>query len=256
MEREIRALDRHFALPRVRVVAPTQAYSWLTRGWQDMRASPVASLAYGVFFAVIGHLILTFAAPRPYLISAAISGFVLIGPLVAVGLYALSRAHDQGHALSLKDSLLALRQHLEPLFPIAIFLALVTLAWERISAVLFALLFPGDIVTVSGFMSQVLSSEFLGFIATYLLVGGFLAALIFALTVVAIPMMMDRDVDMVTAMMTSLRAASVNLRAMLVWAGIIAALIAFGFATMMIALIVILPLLGHASWHAYRDLVD
>ncbi len=257
MEHSAHSLDRHFNLPHIREVDNARPLHWIKLGWEDLREHAFASIAYGIFFAVLGYLIMSFAAPRPYLITASISGFFLIGPLAAAGLYEISRRGANGQAADLRASLRGILDSRESLLSIGVFLAIVMLGWERISAVLFALLFPGEIAELSGFMRTVLlSGEHLGFVAAYVMVGAVFAAIVFIATVVAVPMLMDRDTDMVTAMMTSVRAASTNPVAMLVWAALIVALITIGFATMMIGMVILLPLLGHASWHAYRDLVE
>ncbi len=250
-------LDRHFSLPRIREVDAARPLHWLRLGWDDLRENAFSSIAYGVFFSFLGFLILAYASTRPYLITASISGFFLVGPLAAAGLYEISRRAGSGQDAGLAASLRGIGNRRESLFSIGIFLAFTLIAWERISAILFALLVPEGVAELDGFFRTVfLSGEHLGFVASYVLLGGLLAALVFALTVVAVPMLMDRETDLVTAMMTSLRAVQINPQAMTVWAGSIVVLVAIGFATLMIGLILLLPLLGHATWHAYRDLVE
>ena len=257
MDHSMHTLDRHFNLPRVREVDNARPFHWLQMGWNDMREHGFASIAYGLFFAAIGYLILVFAAPRPYLVTASVSGFFLVGPILAAGLYEISRRSAAGQPAGLRDSLRGIADSYESLLSIGIFLAIVMLGWERVSAVLFALLFTGEIAEISGFMRTVLlSGEHMGFTLIYMTAGLLFAALVFCATVIAVPMLMDRDTDMVTAMMTSLRAVSLNPRVMLLWAFLIVVLIGIGFATMMVGLVLLMPLLGHASWHAYRDLVE
>ena len=257
MDHSMHSLDRHFDIPRVREVDAARPLHWLEMGWNDLREHGFASIAYGLFFAAFGYIILAFAAPRPYLVTAAISGFFLVGPILAAGLYEISRRAAAGQSAGLRESLRGITGSYESLLSIGIFLAIVMLGWERVSAVLFALLFTGEITELSGFMRTVLfSGEHIGFTMVYMAAGFLFAALVFCATVVAVPMLMDRDTDMVTAMMTSLRTVSINPRAMFVWAALIVLLIGIGFATMMIGLVLLLPLLGHASWHAYRDLVE
>ena len=257
MEHSAHPLDRHFNLPHIRQVGTDRPLYWLKLGWADLREHAFASITYGLFFAVLGYLIVAFAAPRPYLVTVAVSGFFLIGPIAAAGLYEISRRSAAGRPAGLGASLRGIVESRDSLFSIGIFLALMMIAWERISAILFALTFQGELAEVSGFLGAVLlSGQHLGFTFTYLAVGALFAVIVFALSVVAIPMLMDRDVDMVTAMMTSLRTVAENPRAMAVWAATIVILVAIGFATMMIGLIILLPLLGHATWHAYKDLVE
>lgn len=257
MDKSLHSLDHHFNLPHVHQVDTARPLRWLRLGWSDLRANALASLAYGVFFAVLGYLIMAFAAERPYLFTASLSGFFLIGPLAAAGLYEISRRHSAGQPAGLGASMRGMLGHHDALLSIGVVLVMVAIAWERASAILFALLVPDAAVGVSEFFRQVfLSGEYLEFIAAYVVIGGMIAAVVFACTAIAVPMLMDRDTDTVTAMMTSLRAVTTNLPAMLVWAALIVALIAIGFVTMMIAMVVLLPLVGHASWHAYKDLVE
>ena len=131
------------------------------------------------------------------------------------------------------------------------------LFWERVSAVAFALIAIDTPAMASAYLSDILlNGEHLAFTLTWLLAGGLLALFVFAISVVAVPMMLDHDTDAVTAATTSLRAFSQNLPALLLWAGLIVGLTLFGFATLLFGLVIIMPILGHASWHAYRDLVE
>ena len=257
MDKPFNSLDRHFALPDVRSVAGARPFAWLRAGWQDLTASPVTSLAYGAIFAALGFLILSYASDLPYLFTASISGFLLIGPLAAAGLYEISRRRGEGQSTSFAESLSALRSHADSLMYAGLFLALMLVLWERLSAILFALFYNGSIPDVANFYSHILfSGEYAHFVVAYLVIGGALAALVFSMMAVSIPMLMDRDTDLISAMMTSLRAIGANLGAMALWAAIIVALMAVSFATAMIGMVVLLPLLGHATWHAYKDVVD
>lgn len=258
MNNSYNSLDRHFHLPQLRHVEASRPLRWLSRGWADLSDNPGASLPYGLLFAAAGYLLLAYAADLPYLFTASISGFFLIGPLAAAGFYEISRQRERGETMSFAQSLRAVRGHIDHLLYFGVFLAFVLVGWERISAILFALFHAGGTDPALGnFVREVfLSGDYLYFTLTYLVVGGAIAAVIFALTVVSVPMLMERDIDMVTAMMTSVRATATNPGAMAVWAALIVALVAVGFATMLIGLVILLPLLGHASWHAYRDLVE
>ncbi|MCB1907399.1 MAG: DUF2189 domain-containing protein [Rhodocyclaceae bacterium] len=257
MDKPFHSLDRHFDLPRIALVEHSRPLAWLKAGWRDMARSPLASLSYGALFAALGYLIMAYAIDKPYLGTAAVSGFMLIGPIAAAGLYEISRRHESGEPTGFFESLGGLRGHRDGLFMFGIMLAFMLIVWERLSAMLFALFYRGDIADVGGFFNHILfSGEYVHFLIAYMVIGGTLAALVFALTAIAVPMVMDRDTDAITAMMTSLRAIGANLGAMALWAVIIVALMAISFATMMIGLVVLLPLLGHATWHAYRDQVE
>ena len=188
--------------------------------------------------------------------TAAILGFFFFGPLAAAGLYDISRARAEGQRIGLLTSLIGCDRHFDSLALYGLFLAIIVLAWERLSAALFALQVQDDVPSLQQFFSIVVSSgDYLGFVVVYGLAAGMFALLVFFLSVVSVPMLMDRDVDVITAMMTSARAVKRNLRPLLLWAVIVVLLVAVGIATMMIAMIIVLPWLGHASWHAYRGLV-
>jgi uncharacterized membrane protein len=257
MAKSMHPLDVHFSLPHLRTVETERPLLWLKKGWQDMRENLRASLSYGLIFAVAGFLLLTYAADLPYLFTAAVSGFFLIAPLAAAGLYEISRRHEKGIATSFAQSLAGLRSHSDSLLYFGVLLAFSLIGWERLSAILFALFYHGDVPDMGHFYRDVLfSGEYLHFMVAYLFIGGILATAVYCLSAVSVPMLMERKTDVATAMMTSVRAVGHNLGAMLLWAILLVALMAVGFATMMIGMIFLLPLVGHASWHAYRDLVE
>jgi uncharacterized membrane protein len=136
-------------------------------------------------------------------------------------------------------------------------LALTLIMWERVAAIIFALFYGGDVPDLRNFLADVLfSGRYNELLIAYFGVGGIVAAVVFALSVVSLPMMLDRDVDIATAMVTSVKCVIHNPVPMLVWAVTIVVLMAIAFGTWMIGLVLVFPWLGHATWHAYRDLVD
>src|SRR5512135_2042762 len=219
MDNPYDSLSRHFHLPEVAHIPLRQPMQCLKLAWEDMRYSPTESVAYGIFFTIVGWVILTFAATRPYLFTVAISGFFLLAPLLVSGLYEISRRHGQGLPQTMiADSLAGYRRNGQSLFHMGVLLALVAIGWERISAILFALLYGGATPQLSQFLHDVfLSGDFVRFAVAWVVLGAVLAALVFAITAVSVPMMVDRDVDMATAMMTSLRAVTSNLLPMALW---------------------------------------
>ncbi len=256
MDKPYDSLDQHFDLPQIRTVGRDRPLQWLRAGWRDLRENLAASLAYGILLSAIGYAILAYAAERPYLFIAAISGFMLIGPLAAAGLYELSRRNEEGERIGFLGSLRGLARNADSLAFFGAFLAIALLAWERLSAILFALFYRGDVDNVTNFVAGVLAAnDNLYFVFAYLMVGAVLALVVFSLSAIAIPMLLDRDTDAVTAAMTSLRAVQVNFDTMALWALLLVAMIGIGFATMMIGMVILLPLAGHATWHAYRELV-
>lgn len=257
MTKSMHHMDLHFALPHLRRVETGRPLTWLKMGWEDMRSNMMASLTYGLIFAVAGYLILAYASDIPYLFTAAISGFFLIAPVAAAGLYEISRRHEKGMPTSFAESLRGLRGHGDSLFYFGILLAMSLIGWERISAILFALFYHGDVPDMTQFYRDVFfSGNYINLVVAYVLIGGILAAAVYCLSAVAVPMLMDRSSDVATAMMTSARAVGHNLGAMILWAALLVGLMTVGFATMMIGMVFLLPLAGHASWHAYKDIVE
>jgi len=249
-------LDRHFNLPAIARIQTERPFVWLQAGWRDLRANPIASLAYGLLFAMAGDFILLFAWQRPQLFTAAIAGFFLVAPLLAAGLYEISRRQAVGRASTFIDSLAGWRRNGQSIALFGLLLALIGIAWERLSAILFALLAEDLAPDLSAFAASVLCSEdYRALLITWFIVGGSLALLVFAISAVSVPMLVDRDCDFLTAVMTSLRAVSTNLEVMVLWAALIVSLTLVGFATLLFGLVILMPLIGHASWHAYRDLV-
>lgn len=244
-----------FNLPAVRTIAADQPLTWLKAGWADLKANPLPSLAYGLLFALGGDLLILAALDQAHLLTVAISGFFLLAPLLAAGLYELSRSRAAGKRLMFIDSLRCFRRNGQQLALFGLLLALMTIIWERFSAIAFAL--AGGDVTGSALIGQIVfGGEHLAFIAAWFVLGGILALAVFALGVVSVPMLLDRDVDVATAMLTSLRAVAHNPVPLLLWAMLIVTLTLIGFATLLFGLVVLMPILGHASWHAYRDLVE
>ena len=243
------------ALPEVRTVALTAPFRWLAAGWRDFRAHPLPSAFYGTCFAVMGFLIyLVFGHAYQY-VSALVTGFFLVGPFLAIGLYDLSRRREQGQPAWLAHTLDAWRPNVSAVGMFAVLLGIILLVWARASLVVFALFFTYDMPDLRGFLAQLVSLQHAEFLLAYFCVGGFFALLVFAISVVSVPMMLDRNTDGIVAALTSLRAFAANVPAMIVWGILIVLLTAAGFATAFLGLVVAIPVVGHATWHAYRELV-
>ena len=248
-------MDRHFALPGIRRVEATRPLRWLRAGWRDWQGNPLSSVVYGVFFALAGFAFLLVAEPRPYLFSAAISGFMLVAPILAAGLYEIARRAEGGRRTRVAESLDGWSRNADSMALAGLALMLIGVAWERLSAIVFALFYGGNLPSIRDFVSTVFTADvFVPFVVAYFAIGGIVAALVFVLFVIAIPMITDRDVDVVTAMATSVKAVRTNPAAMALWATLLVAMMLVGFATLLAGMIVLLPLAGYASWHAYRDL--
>jgi uncharacterized membrane protein len=240
----------------IRKVGLLRPLHWLRAGWQDFMAHPGPSLMYGILVTVAGLGIVTLAAPHAELFSTVISGFVLIAPLIAAGIYELTRQREAGEKASFLSSIKRLNRSKGSIADFGIVLILAGILWERAAAVMFALSYGGDMGNAQDFVKEVfLSGNYWPVVMAWLISGTLLACFIFAITVVGMPMVVDRNADIVTAMITSVRAVFANLPAMGLWAAIIVVLTGLGMATALIGLIVVMPLLGHATWCAYKDLV-
>jgi uncharacterized membrane protein len=229
---------------------------WLRLGMRDFLENSGASIGYGAIVVVAGYLILGLTSGKPYLFLGAVSGFFLVAPLLAAGLYEISRRHERGESTSFASSFGVLRRNGQSLADFGFVLTFAMMCWQMLSALLFAFNFKGEFGDSMDFANSLfLSSDSLVFLIGYVALGGVIAAFVFAIAVVSVPMLVDREVDVVTAMVTSFTAVRANLAAMLVWAGLLVALTLVGFVTLMGGLAVIVPVLGHASWHAYKELV-
>lgn len=229
---------------------------WLRAGWCDFADRPVQSLAYGfgiflVSVVLVGLLVLF---GRDYIIFPALAGFMIVAPVLAVGLYEKSRALEAGESVTLPRMLLARPRAGAQIYFTGLLLCLLMLLWTRAAVLLYALFFglrpfPGlDHVTAMLFTEPIGWAMLL--IGTA--IGGLFASFAFAISVFSIPMLLDRRTDALTTMGTSMALVWNNLVPMVVWGAIVLGLFVVSVATGLVGLIVIFPLLGHATWHAYR----
>lgn len=244
-------------LPGVRRIGFGAPLGWLGRGWRDLWRQPGASLFYGVAVAVTGAVILGVTASLPYLFAAAITGFLLVAPMLAAGLYELSRRYLADEPVSLGDSMLAWKRNPSCMIGFGLLSILAGTLWQVISAVIVAVFYHGPPRAPLDMMIQVLINpqHYLMFFV-YMGAGGLLAAVVFVLSVVSMPMLIDRRCDLISALVTSVNAVAENPLPLAFWAVIIMLLTGFGFATALVGLVLVMPWLGHASFHAYRDLVE
>jgi len=233
-------------------------WHWLASGWSDLRAAPRVSLGYGLAFAVVGFALtaLLYASGVFFLVLPLAAGFMLIAPIMAVGLYEVSRRLGEGEAVGMATPPQAWRRNFGQIALLGLVLMLFLLVWVRIATLIFAIFFPQAPLELGPFIATVFFSWTS---IPFLLVGGgagaALAALVFAIAAISAPMLLDRDVSVITAIACSISAVRRNWKPMIVWAVLIALFTAAGLATFYLGLAITLPLIGHASWHAYRDLV-
>ena len=241
---------------RVRRVASDRPWVWITLGWQDMMAHRTISLSLGAALALFGWLLslLLFKAGAPWAILPATAGFFILAPLLAAPLYVVSRRAEQGQATTLAEAMQAFRPQIAMM---GVLLLIIHLFWVRVAGLLFALFFGG--VALPSFaqlpMAMLQSEALLPFLVTGTGFGCLLAAGSFALTAVSLPMLVDRDIAWLEAVTISVQAVMENSRAMALWAGLIVLFTGLALVPFFLGLVVVLPLVGHATWHAYRDLV-
>ena len=240
---------------RPRPVSPGQTLRWLRLGGQDLTRCPLPGLLHGLAAALFGGVLLWLAGDRFWLIAGAFSGFLIMAPLLARGLYAVSRALERGEKAGLADALATWHPRHVRLIGFGLLLSLAGTGWVLTSAALITGFAPAPVNGPADFLRVVVLGDGWLFEA-WLMLGGVLAAPMFASSVVAIPLLLDRDVPLAVAVYASWRVVMESPGTMAAWAAIIMGLTALGMATALTGLIVILPWLAHASWHAYRDLLE
>lgn len=242
-------------LPPVNNVSPTSVFRWLALGWGDLRQAGTPSLLHGVIVSAFSLVMAVIMLSNWVLLPGAFSGFLLIGPILATGLYALSRKIEQGGRSSFKDVIHAWRQGGRCLFVFGLILIISATAWVIFSELIFFFLIDVNVKQPLDFLRYVVSQDDTVFLL-WTLLGGLGTALVFAISVVSIPLLVERDVNTRLAILTSVRAVGRNPITMLWWSMMILFITGLSFITLMLGFIVLYPLLGHASWHVYRDMID
>ncbi len=228
---------------------------WLALAWRDLRASPGIALFYGICFALMAIVLGAVFRNRPEYAMSIASGCLLVGPFLAMGLYEVSRRREAGEAPDLASSLTCWGKNIGSMSMLVLVLIVLELLWGRASLVVFAVFFNTAMPSTTGVLKAIFNPQNWQFVLVYLAVGGLFAALVFSTTVVAIPMILDRDTDAISAGLTSIRVVFANPLVMLWWGALISILIAAALIPWGAGLLVVGPLLGFASWHAYRDSV-
>ncbi len=246
--------------PRVRTIAPADIVDALEAGLRDFRAAPAYGLFFGGIYAIGGMLIVLTASAldMSYISYPLAVGFALIGPFVAVGLYEVSRRLEAGRALDWGGVLgIVFAQRRRETGWMAFVTLFVLIMWMYQVRVLLALFIGLHApTTLDGFLEVVVGTpEGLMFLGVGHVIGAFMALVLFSLTVVSFPLLLDRDVDFVTAMITSVKAVVTNPLPMVGWAFVIMVLMMISIAPFFLGLFLALPILGHTTWHLYRKLV-
>lgn len=232
-----------------RQVPPGAPLRWLAAGWRDMKVAPGQSLGWGVLVLGLSWLVSLVALwlGSWVMLLSLLSGFVFIGPLLAIALYAVSWQLEAGRVPTFDRSVAVARARIGDSMVFALILLVIFLVWARAGSMVHVF-FPVE--------SRPETIQLVRFLAIGSAVGSIFAAITFAASAFSLPMLMDRKADTITAVITSVNATLRNKSAMAVWLAIIVLLTGIGFASAFVGLVVLFPLLGHATWHAYRDVID
>lgn len=238
-------------------------FGWIAHAWADLRAAPRQSLTYGLVVVLLSWA-LAYVAIRfggYFELLALVSGFILIAPLLAVGTYSISDQLERGLQPSLRRCFIEERRAFGNLMVFALMLMVVFLVWWRAASAVH-IFFPQDMTTRDW-------TQYLTFLGIGSVIGSMFALIVFAAAAFSLPMLMDREADAITAVVTSINAVLRNKPAMAVWAALIVLAVAPGFALLLLGrehgakfavvmalLGITLPLIGHATWHAYRAAID
>jgi len=230
-------------------------FRWLALGWQDFRAYPGIGFFYGGCFWLMALTLGFVFRTRPEYTMSIASGCLLVGPFLAMGLYEVSRRREQGLVPDLGSSVTCWEPHIRSMGMLVLVLIVLELLWGRASLVVFAVFFNTGMPSTTGVLNAVFNPENWEFVAVYFAVGGVFASLVYGTAVVSIPMILDRDTDAISAAITSIRVVFENTGVMLLWGALLTALVFLALLPWGAGLLLVGPLLGHASWHAYRGSV-
>lgn len=238
-------------------VRVTDLLHWLAAGARDLRAHPGIAAFYGVSFWVMALVLGAVFRNKPEYTMSIASGCLLLGPFLAMGLYDVSRRRELDQSPTLGASVTCWENHLRSMSMLILVLIVLELLWGRASLIVFAVFFNTGMPSTSSVVQAVFNPENWEFVAAYVVVGGAFAVLVFAVALVSIPMILDRDTDAISAGITSMEVFFNNFAVMLLWGAVITTLVV---ASMLLpwglGLLLTGPWLGHASWHAYRGTVQ
>lgn len=250
-------LEQHLIV--IRQVDLEAPWRWLAAGWSDLLAMPWISLAYGAVFTALaaGFWLGLLSVGWQSLMLPLAGGFLLIGPVLGVGLYEASRRRQMGAAVRLSAVLAAGFRAPGQLAQLGLALLLIYMVWIETAFILFMLFFSdGPLPPLQEFVPRLLFSwQGVTLLMAGTIEGAALAALVFSISVVSAPMLLERPVGIAAGILTSVRAVWFNPKPMALWAVLIGAFVAVGLATLSLGLVVIFPLIAYATWHAYRDVV-
>lgn len=251
-------MDASGGLPDIAIIDWKAPFRWLCAGWRDLWKAPVPCLIYGLLLALVS-IALTYAliaSDAEFWALSLTCGFVFVAPMLAMGLYEAGRQLELGQTPTLGEMLYVRKAVRVDLAYLGLFLLLIYLFWGRIAQIVYGLSTYHLRRTVEDFVTFALeTSDGHTMLMTGTVAGGLIAYLTYSVVVVSAPMLLDQKANVFSAIATSIRAVTENFGPLTLWAAIIGTLTLATAATGFIALIIVFPWLGLASWHAYRELV-
>ncbi len=230
---------------------------WLALAWRDMERCPTAGVMHGLVLAVIGGALFWLARHAFWWLAAMLSVCMTMAPLLASGLYDISRRLERGEDASVADAFRIWFSGDRRLRQFGLLLALTSAGWLLCSAALIHWMLPASVYSPADFVRLVVLQPHFGLFELWVLMGAVLAAPMFASTLVTIPLLLDHpSLSVQQAILTSWRVVALNPLAMALWAALLCLFTALGIGSAFLGLLAVVPMLGHASWHAYRDLVS
>jgi uncharacterized membrane protein len=240
----------------MRALGFADPFRWLWLGLNDLRHHPGIGLFYGLCFWGMAQVLALVFKHKPEYTLSLVSGCLLVGPFLAMGLYEVSRKRECGERPDMATSLMCWDRHIRSMAMLILVLMVLELLWGRASLVVFAVFFNTGMPSTTGVLEAVFNPQNIEFLMVYLAVGGTFAALVYGLSVVSIPMILDRDTDAISAVLTSMRVVFSSPGVMLLWGLLLSVLVLAALWPWALGIIVVGPWLGHASWHAYRGSVE
>ena len=243
----------------IREISTDQVWQWLASAWKDIQRAPAQSLFYGTSLTLLSILISlgVIVSGKYYLLPPLLAGFLLIAPFIGIGPYSISKQLERGEKPNLKAACLVCTRNTIQILIMGLVLLVCFVIWAFLASLIFFFFYEGQIpADWQGYISVVLGSWVgLQILAVGTYVGGMLALLVFTVSAVSIPMLMDRPVNVLHAIRTSWDAVRYNVVPMLLWGGILVTIIVAGILTGYLGFVIGFPLAAHGTWHAYRDLV-
>ena len=230
-------------------------FTWLMKGFADMRATGFVGTIYGLVFASLGYALSLVYANYWKATMGLTASFFLLGPIVCTGIYELSRQLQKGESLSFQKTIMAWLPNWKMMGLFAVILTFLMIVWARVSIVIFALFADHEYPNLQSLISQIASFKNIEFLMVWTCVGAVFASLVFAISVVSVPMLLDRSTDTLEAIFTSANALWNNTLVCLIWASLIVCLVGLALVFFKPLLVLTAPLVGHATWHAYQALV-